>query len=76
MSPAGTADDGVVIQTVVEVAVIAGNTFIVAAWAFRPNHYRTGRLPHRWTGPAPSHGRSRCLRVVPLPWPLGVPWAS
>ena len=39
-----------VIQTVVWVAVIVVTTGNVAVWAFRPNHYSTGRLARRWTG--------------------------
>jgi hypothetical protein len=40
----------VVIQTVVWVAMIVVTTANVAGWAFRPNHYSTGRLARRWTG--------------------------
>ena len=39
-----------VIQTVVWVAVIVITTANLAGWAFRPNHYSTGRLAHRWMG--------------------------
>jgi hypothetical protein len=38
------------IETVLAVAMIVVNTFNVAMWAFRPNHYSTGRRARRWTG--------------------------
>jgi hypothetical protein len=40
----------VVIETVAWVALIVVTTANVALWAFRPNHYSTGRLARRWTG--------------------------
>jgi hypothetical protein len=40
----------VVIETVAWVALIVVTTANVALWAFRPNHYSTGRLARRWMG--------------------------